>query len=562
MIGVIARPSDHAVVSEFFQMFKTPWEHFRSGQRYEVLICCGDCLFEEKNAALTLIYAGTECTFDTQNNIQTGSRSEDERILSYRGTQIPIYGKSVTFRENETDAGSHNSSDMTMREYKSDGRLLIRIGYDLFSEIRSLLTVGQPSANAGIPALDLHIALLRLLIVATGLPLIEIPPAPDGYPFSACLTHDVDHPSIRLHKLDHTTFGFLYRATIGAIFDLLRERTTLQDLLTNWLAALKLPFIHMGLAKDYWSEFTNYANLEQGLGSSYFVIPFKGRSGQVHGEAQPYRASAYGISDIAEQIHQLTSQGCEIGLHGIDAWIDGSSGREELAQIHQFTGTQDIGVRMHWLYFDEHSPETLERAGADYDSTVGYNETVGYRAGTSQAFRPLETARLLELPLHVMDTALFYPGYLDLSSTQARERLAPILNHASQFGGCITVNWHDRSIAPERLWGGFYSQLLDDLKSKGPWFPTASQAVSWFRKRRSAEFQTSTLEPNSIHVEISITEDDRLPGLRLRIYNAPVQREPDVNGVTPSLFHDLSLTRSIDIRMPSSSQVPAHALLQ
>ena len=41
---------------------------------------------------------------------------------------------------------------------------------------------------------------------------------------------------------------------------------------------------------------------------------------------------------------------------------------------------------MHWLYFDQNSPKTLENAGANYDSTVGYNETVGYRAGTAQGY--------------------------------------------------------------------------------------------------------------------------------------------------------------------------------
>ena len=561
MIGVIASPSDHEVVSEFFQMFKTPWEHYRSGERYEILLCSQDCVFDESSAALIFIYRGAKCRFDANNNIPIASQTEDSRILSYKGTQIPIYGKSATFRTDETDAGSENSSDSPIREYESDGRLLIRIGYDLFGEVRNLLMVGQPSSNAGIPALDLHIALLRLLIVTSGLPLIEIPPVPDGYPFIACLTHDVDHPSIRLHKLDHTTFGFLYRAIVGSMFNLVRGRTSLQDLLTNWLSVLKLPFIHMGVAKDYWGEFTNYAKLEHGLGSSYFVIPFKDRPGQVNkGEVQRYRASAYGATEISEQIRELTSQGCEIGLHGIDAWIDSSRGREELEQIRKLTGAQSIGVRMHWLYFDEHSPETLERAGADYDSTVGYNETVGYRAGTTQAYRPLGTTKLLELPLHIMDTALFYPSYLDLSSTQARERVTPILNYASQFGGCITLNWHDRSIAPERLWGGFYAQLMDDLKSKGAWFPTASQAVSWFRMRRSAEFQTSTLEPTSIHVKISMNEGDRLPGLRLRIYNAPARTNE--NDISPVLFQDTSLTRSTDIRMPSSPRVAATALLQ
>ncbi len=101
--------------------------------------------------------------------------------------------------------------------------------------------------------------------------------------------------------------------------------------------------------------------------------------------------------------------GCEVGLHGIDAWLDSSKGREELEEIRRLTGASEIGVRMHWLYYDQQSPVALEKAGAAYDSTIGYNETVGYRAGTTQAYKPLEATRLLELPLHVMDTALFYP---------------------------------------------------------------------------------------------------------------------------------------------------------
>ncbi len=101
--------------------------------------------------------------------------------------------------------------------------------------------------------------------------------------------------------------------------------------------------------------------------------------------------------------------GCEVGLHGIDAWLDSSKGREELEEIRSLTGNSEIGVRMHWLYYDQQSPVALEKAGAAYDSTIGYNETVGYRAGTTQVYKPLEANRLLELPLHVMDTALFYP---------------------------------------------------------------------------------------------------------------------------------------------------------
>ena len=38
MIGVIANASDCQVVYEFFELFKTPWEFYRTDRHYDVLI--------------------------------------------------------------------------------------------------------------------------------------------------------------------------------------------------------------------------------------------------------------------------------------------------------------------------------------------------------------------------------------------------------------------------------------------------------------------------------------------------------------------------------------------
>ncbi len=51
------------------------------------------------------------------------------------------------------------------------------------------------------------------------------------------------------------------------------------------------------------------------------------------------------------------------------------------------------------------------------------------------------------------------------------------------------MNWHDRSVAPERLWDTAYVRLLGQLRSNGACFLTAARTVSWFRKRRAAFFE-------------------------------------------------------------------------
>ena len=294
--------------------------------------------------------------------------------------------------------------------------------------------------------------------------------------------------------------------------------------------------------------------MEGGLPSTYFVIPRKDNPGRnSKGPAPKFRAAKYEAQQIVGNgFGSLQGSGVRSRLHGIDAWRDSFKGREELETIRSLTGNSEIGVRMHWLYYDQQSPATLEAAGAAYDSTMGYNETVGYRAGTMQVFKPMNTDQLLELPLLVMDTALFYPDYLDLSPQEAKARLSRIVDGALQFGGCLTINWHDRSLAPERLWGGSYQDLIEDLKNRGAWFATAGQAVAWFRKRRSAAFEPNSVESGAVRNMVTVKRVNDLPGLRLRIHNA--RKAGGINSRCPDEFDDVPVDEIVDVNVPSEAR--------
>jgi hypothetical protein len=530
MIGVAIRPGERDIVAEFFELFKTPWEFFRIDRQYDVLICTDDRP-RDAVASLTLHYSAVCAHGNTEPEVVCRSRPSGATIL-YAGRRLPIYGNVATF----PISGFSVLMDEATREpaaFKSgsNDRTILRIGYDLFQEVRSLLKIGQPSANAGIPTLELHIALLRDLITSAGIPIVEIPSVPDGYNLIACLTHDVDQPMLRSHCCDHTMFGFLYRATIGSIVNVCRGWKPLKSAGINLAAVCKLPFIYLGMMEDIWGRFDRYVEMENGLGSTFFVIPRKNDPGiSPDGSIAPMRASRYEIADIKPQIEKISLSGNEIGLHGIGAWADDVKAREEYQEIFQVVGETAVGVRMHWLYYNDKSPAILDRAGFSYDSTVGYNETVGYRAGTAQAYKPLESSNLLELPLQVMDTALFFPAYLNLSEMEAGRVVSKLIDGVVQFGGALTVNWHDRSIAPERLWDDFYLKLLRELKNRSAWCPTAFQAVSWFRKRRSAILTAVRGEGGTLQVKISGNTGHDLPGLRIRVYRPG---RWDLCGTTP-----------------------------
>jgi hypothetical protein len=229
---------------------------------------------------------------------------------------------------------------------------------------------------------------------------------------------------------------------------------------------------------------------ENGLPATYFLIPFRRRAGErVPAPHASRRASAYDVTDLRDWAATLKSKGCEIGVHGLDAWHSAEKGRAELQKVSEVTGQSSAGIRMHWLLQDSTTMGLLENAGFAYDSTAGYNDTVGYRNGTTQVFRPLGARMFLELPMHIQDGALFFPGRLDLSETQAQQRCQTLIDHASKLGGVLTLLWHDRSHGPERFWGDFYLRLLEQLKSLKVWFGSAGQVVGWFRKRREVRFE-------------------------------------------------------------------------
>jgi len=541
MIGLIAKSEYHDVAREFFELFKTPWEFYRPEERYEVVLCISeDCEpLPDISAGLVLVYAGKELRCDRGYEIAVEAQRKGG-LVRYKGDLFPIYGDRVTFLEDRGDVLVEEQDQQSTGIRKQvNGKTVARIGYDLFDEMRHLLSAGQPHEYAAIPTVEIHIGLLRDLIVEAGATLVEIPPIPEGYAFIACLTHDVDHPSIRRHRWDHTAWGFLYRALLGSISNVMKGRLSIRGLVANWIAAAKLPLVYLGLVKDFWLEFDRYLAIEQPAGSTFFVLPFDGRPGRTErGSAPRIRASGYGAADIADPIRTIMKNGGEIGLHGIDAWIDSVNGQGEKAEIEKVTGTAIAGVRMHWLYFNAESPVQLEKTGFAYDSTVGYNETIGYRAGTMQVYKPLSVSRLLELPMHVMDTALFYPSHLHLSPEEARKRVDALMENTVQWGGVLTFNWHDRSLAPERQWGEFYAATIKNLSAAGAWCATAGNTVSWYHERRSVVFARGD---GGIKIswpdELSSTAQ-ALPRLRVRMYNDTID-----GGLSGTGYRELGVSR-------------------
>ena len=533
VIGVLSKVNQAAAVEEFFELFKTPWEYCEPCRTYDVVVVTADVI-PDVDARLVLVYGAEIKSNDARNGITALSRYRGESV-DYQSAGVPIYGDLATFKQ----AGDSipclvaTSGITGLRVARAAGPTVVRLGYDLFQEVHLLLSAGQPIEHAHLPTLDLHISMLRNWILNEGIPLLEIPPAPKDHAFTVCLTHDIDFVGIRDHKFDHTMWGFLYRSTVGAVRNLFRRRIPASRLLEMWRAAASLPLVYLGWAKDFWSPFEWYLRVEKNLPTTYYLIPFKRHAGgHVPGKHPAWRATAYDVGDIRPWVATLGKEGCELGVHGIDAWHSVEQGRAELSRIAEITRGSHIGIRMHWLLQDANTASVLDEGGYAYDSTAGYNETVGYRSGTTQVFRPLGAKTLLELPLHIQDGALFYHNRLNLSESEAEKRCKDLIANAGEFGGVLTVLWHDRSHGPERFWGDFYIRLVEVLKSSDAWFATAAQAVSWFRKRREVRFER-TGTANGVLVFSSTEEEqetEAVPSLCIRVHRPSMKQDAGPSG--------------------------------
>jgi hypothetical protein len=167
----------------------------------------------------------------------------------------------------------------------------------------------------------------------------------------------------------------------------------------------------------------------------------------------------------------------EVGLHGSqDSALNEDVLRSEMDSL-MASGFKVTGYRAHYLNFDyQKSFKILENAGILYDSTLGYWENIGFRAGISFPFFPFNIEenrpfRVLEIPLIVMDTTLYSNKAMNLSPYSAFRTLKRLIDMADKYQSHLSLLWHNTSFDPIDfpLWASVYWKTLRYAVSKQAW---------------------------------------------------------------------------------------------
>ena len=156
MIGVTGSPADLETAAEFFELFKTPWEQAVPSRKYSAVVSVDGCT-EHFDAELLLVYGSAPLAIDRLAGVDVHP-AVGPTDIAWAESTFPVYGRLSVFdceADRETPASGGRPAAY---RYQSGRQVVRRIGYDLFEEVRFLLTQGQPSSKALAPTLELHIA--------------------------------------------------------------------------------------------------------------------------------------------------------------------------------------------------------------------------------------------------------------------------------------------------------------------------------------------------------------------------------------------------------------------
>jgi len=311
---------------------------------------------------------------------------------------------------------------------------------------------------------------------------------PEGKPFAVCLTHDVDIVSlysqrqiIRGRKAQLSmadTASKKIKSLLGFGVDLCRMAK------------------HHGM-KDPLFCYERWIEVEKEVGahSTFFFWPGCKSITKPHHTDCAYELDDHIIFDnqrctVTEMMQEIDRMGWDIGLH--PSWYsfdDADALKRQKDAVEKALGHEIVSVRQHYLHYDcRVTPKTQADTGFKYDSTLGFNDNVGFRFGTCYPYflydlKADKELPIMEIPLIMQDVAMLNPSKgMRLDGATAFHYVIHLAACVEEFGGVFTLLWHPSHIIKPGWWN-LYIRILKCLQPRKPWFASVREIGEWWGKK-------------------------------------------------------------------------------
>lgn len=428
---------------------------------------------------------GEKCT-STSNRHPLGiyygnNPSEDCKIVILEKSTDTIWQQLIEGKVSHNDIGQIVTFDIisAISSLVTDkvNRDLPANAYDTHERLRFSSSFQSRENIADVPVVLLYIDFIRTLLERK-LSVKGIPLWLQGKKCAIGLSHDADEPD---------KYAILKSS-------MLRRNKGLQWYLLTALRKTKAAVTYATdkSPDDFWL-FEDIMQEEEkyGFRSTFFVA-----SVNQFDERGSIFDVAYNISD-SESVKVLTNiveRGFEIGLHAsYNAYHSKDHFVFEKEKLEHITGVKVAGLRHHRWHVGKDPLRTLrmhEEVGFEYDSSIAFNDHIGFRRSTPLPYNPWDEVRtrminVIQLPVFCMDANLFYrPG----RGCDAIEELKHYVGTIRQSGGLGVIDWHVRASFPMNSkylnWGKTYITLLELLSHDNEiWVTNLGEIHSWLRER-------------------------------------------------------------------------------
>ena len=284
--------------------------------------------------------------------------------------------------------------------------------------------------------------------LGSGKPFVRKAQWPEGVNFAAALTHDADRLTAPLSHVMKVRKRFPFYLIIKRI---------------------------LSLDDPYWN-IKKIVSMEDALNltSSFYLL--------VHD---------YSLKGKREYIRSIAKNGWDIGLHGsFETHESATRMLEDVDAFEKEIGQKPRGIREHFLKFDPSKTwQIMEELGFLYDTTWGFNQKPGFRAGVCLPYHPpssdFRTLNILELPLILMDTSLW--GYMHLDEEEGFTEVEGAVSRVKEQKGLFTLLWHQEAV--QMRGGRLYSRILIHLARENCFVSNAEKIAEWWLNRERSEMQ-------------------------------------------------------------------------
>ena len=202
------------------------------------------------------------------------------------------------------------------------------------------------------------------------------------------------------------------------------------------------------------------------------------------------RRSYFAKDNYRNQIKHVFT-GYDVGLHGSpESAYETEQAQDELDRLKTLF-LEPAGYRSHKLSFEYYKTfDILVKMNIKYDSSLGYWEHIGFRAGISFPFKPFNieedrSFKIIEIPLVVMETSMLSHLGMNMTAIQSYQRLKRLIKSCKKFNSHISILWHNNTFdsVDYPLWGELYWQIIKYAQKENGWVCSLDELYEfWIHK--------------------------------------------------------------------------------